>query len=213
METNKIVNTLRKLWLFSPERREAIKKSKVGGGYKCCVCGGIIPSQKFIKVDHKEQVRANGWDWNDFVERLFCSSEGLQVMCKECHDKKTKEERERNAMLRYGEGIEKLMYFFKCLYYKETPVHEEWECFKVSDTQYDSLENCLRRIRRATETEFSVIDYVGFQRGTPTTNTTADMCSLPVGHNFYYDDVIESLFNKHFRRLKDGSIKLNKLKY
>ena len=24
METNKIVNTLRKLWLFSPERREAL---------------------------------------------------------------------------------------------------------------------------------------------------------------------------------------------
>jgi len=213
METSKIVNALRRLWLFSPERREAIKSSKVHGGYKCSVCGGIIPNQKLVKADHIEQVRADGWDWNKFMERLFCPPVGLQIMCKACHDKKSKEERERNAMLKYGRGIEQLMFFFKCLYYKETPVHKEWECFKVSDAQYDSLENCLRRISNNTNTKFSVIDYVGFQRGTSITDLTADMCSISIGSTIYYDDVIEALFNKHFRRLKDGTVKLNKLKY
>lgn len=31
--------------------------------------------------------------WDDFVNRLFCEQENLQVLCKNCHDLKSKEER------------------------------------------------------------------------------------------------------------------------
>lgn len=32
--------------------------------------------------------------WDELVSRLFCELEGLQVLCKECHDNKTQTERE-----------------------------------------------------------------------------------------------------------------------
>lgn len=213
METAKIVNTLRKLWLFSPERREAIKASKCEGGYRCCVCGGIIPNQKLVKVDHKEQVRSHGWDWNDFMERLFCPSDGLQIMCKACHDKKSKEERELASMIKYGEEAQKLMYFFKCLYYKHTEVHDSWYDYSVTDLQYDTLENCLKRISKKTYHYFPVVDYVGFYRGEPITDAIANMCEKPVGADVLFDDEIEHLFNKFFRRTKNYGIKQNKVKF
>lgn len=31
--------------------------------------------------------------WDGVIERLFCEAEGLQVLCKECHDLKTKDEK------------------------------------------------------------------------------------------------------------------------
>jgi 5-methylcytosine-specific restriction endonuclease McrA len=34
-------------------------------------------------------------DLPGFVERLFCEQDNLQVLCTECHDKKTKLEKEK----------------------------------------------------------------------------------------------------------------------
>jgi len=34
-------------------------------------------------------------DWNTFIKRLFCEADGFQVLCKECHDAKTKDERKK----------------------------------------------------------------------------------------------------------------------
>jgi len=34
-------------------------------------------------------------DLPQFVERLFCEVDGLQVLCKTCHDKKTKKDKEK----------------------------------------------------------------------------------------------------------------------
>jgi hypothetical protein len=30
------------------------------------------------------------WDWNVYMERMFCPKEGFQVLCKECHTAKTR---------------------------------------------------------------------------------------------------------------------------
>ena len=39
----------------------------------------IIPVGKFI-------------DWNTYIKNLFCDSSNLQILCRECHDRKTKDE-------------------------------------------------------------------------------------------------------------------------
>lgn len=67
--------------------------------YLCSGCGGAYPSAMVV-VDHIEPVVATtGFvSWDFVIARLFCSEEGLQVMCKGCHQIKTKEENaERKA--------------------------------------------------------------------------------------------------------------------
>lgn len=48
-------------------------------------------------VDHIDPVvPIEGFNsWDDYIARMFVEEEGLQVLCKECHDKKTKDENER----------------------------------------------------------------------------------------------------------------------
>lgn len=63
--------------------------------YKCEICKKIF-SRKDTAVDHKIRVTPDDWDgkdWTAFVERLFCPSSGLQVLCHPCHKEKTARER------------------------------------------------------------------------------------------------------------------------
>ena len=49
-------------------------------------------------VDHIEPVvdPEKGFEgWDTYIERLFVERDGLQVLCRECHSLKTKEERAR----------------------------------------------------------------------------------------------------------------------
>ena len=68
--------------------------------YKCMECKEWY-SSKDIRRDHIEPVVAvtgmprlpNGKvDWNVYIERLLCPPEGLQLLCKGCHDLKTANE-------------------------------------------------------------------------------------------------------------------------
>ena len=45
-----------------------------------------------VFTDHIMPVGGDG-DWNQVIENLFCETENLQLLCKECHDIKTKQER------------------------------------------------------------------------------------------------------------------------
>ena len=63
--------------------------------YRCASCQEEFTSTN-VEVDHISPVVSVGdgfIDWNIFIERLFCPIENLQVLCKPCHRKKTKEER------------------------------------------------------------------------------------------------------------------------
>lgn len=64
--------------------------------YQCSICENWF-SGKNIAVDHIETVgilrKAN--DLPGFVERLFCDSSGLRVVCKNCHKEKTKEDKKK----------------------------------------------------------------------------------------------------------------------
>lgn len=94
-ETSKthIVRGLRKIWLHSKERGEALKRDK----YTCQICQRkkSVSKKKFdetkqvrkLEVHHKESIL----NWDEIIDcirkNLLCDSEHLQTLCKECHEK------------------------------------------------------------------------------------------------------------------------------
>jgi 5-methylcytosine-specific restriction endonuclease McrA len=72
-----------------------VSSGRVAEHYLCAGCGFVFPA-KGIQVDHIDPVvdPIIGFvDWNTFIDRLLCPKENLQVLCKECHLIKTKQEK------------------------------------------------------------------------------------------------------------------------
>lgn len=81
------------------------KEARVERGlYRCNACKEIVPPtvkegkkrQKNVFVDHIIPIvnpETGFTSWDEFIENLFCEKENLQLLCKECHDKKSAEER------------------------------------------------------------------------------------------------------------------------
>lgn len=67
--------------------------------YRCAITGGVFPASE-VSVDHIEPcITEEGFTtWDSFIERLFCDKENLQVLSKEAHDKKSKQEREARKL-------------------------------------------------------------------------------------------------------------------
>jgi 5-methylcytosine-specific restriction endonuclease McrA len=63
--------------------------------YQCNKCKNWFPDKQ-IAVDHKVPAGSlnSGDDLKGFVERLFCEEEHLQLLCSNCHDIKTKKEKQ-----------------------------------------------------------------------------------------------------------------------
>ena len=72
--------------------------------YQCNKCKKWFPDKQ-INVDHVlpagELNKAD--DLPGFVERLFVEQSGLQVLCVNCHDIKTKQEKEQLKIKRNGD--------------------------------------------------------------------------------------------------------------
>ena len=87
--------TLRRASFRWPARSEALRLARVSRGtYKCANCEGLF-GNKETKLDHIEPVVSitqQGIDYEAFIKRLLCPASGLQVLCRECHDIKTKGE-------------------------------------------------------------------------------------------------------------------------
>lgn len=87
-----LVNKLRRISYQWPPRKEAIKKGRVERGkYRCNICEGIF-GPKEIQLDHIIPVidEEDGFqNWDTYLDRLFCDSEGFQVLCKSCHKYKS----------------------------------------------------------------------------------------------------------------------------
>ena len=66
---------------------------RVAEHYQCAECCGVFPA-KLVVVDHIEPVvPLTGFvSWDDVISRMFCGTDGLQVLCKNCHSIKTKSE-------------------------------------------------------------------------------------------------------------------------
>ena len=70
------------------------KTSRIAQHFRCAACKKEYVATE-IQVDHiKPVVLTNFISWDDFITNLFCDSDNLQVLCKPCHKKKTKKERE-----------------------------------------------------------------------------------------------------------------------
>ena len=69
--------------------------------YKCNVCGEVFPASE-MSVDHLLPViGVEGFTtWDSFIENLFCEKDNLQVLDTECHDEKTKTEKQARAIYR-----------------------------------------------------------------------------------------------------------------
>lgn len=64
--------------------------------YKCAECTHYFKATE-INIDHIVPAGSlkTYSDLPGFVERLFCEANGLQVMCEDCHNKKTAKERKK----------------------------------------------------------------------------------------------------------------------
>lgn len=92
-----VINQLRRASWRWPPRNQAKNAAKTARNcYTCAICKGSFPN-KSVNVDHILPVvsTTTGFvDWNVYIDRLYCNLEGFQVLCDDCHDKKTASERE-----------------------------------------------------------------------------------------------------------------------
>lgn len=103
-----IKSGLRKLSMKWGPRNECIKNARIKRGvYRCVgykrkahvVTASIKLNGKRVKnvfADHINPVidpKKGFTSWDDTIKRMFCESEGFQLLCKACHDKKTAEEK------------------------------------------------------------------------------------------------------------------------
>jgi|SRR6185436_5182081 len=95
----------RKVFRWSTAYRSAVQsaeeKTANGLRYRCKACGNLVErSEK--QVDHIIPVVEPGkkWSgsWDDYRDRLFVSTEKLQVLCRGCHKSKTAEENKRRKL-------------------------------------------------------------------------------------------------------------------
>lgn len=69
------------------------------GVYKCAGYGGVVPHEiraKEVNVDHIDPVvdPVQGFvSWDEFIKRLFVEEDGLQILCDDCHNKKSNYEK------------------------------------------------------------------------------------------------------------------------
>ncbi len=120
----KIINALRRLSYSYPPRNEAKTRQKVAPAtFECEHCQtwvyegsktldklDLTPPKLLIKgkvaIDHKSPViplksfKRPPWDWDEYILRMFCDDSGFQILCKSCHDKKTKQENEERRKKR-----------------------------------------------------------------------------------------------------------------
>ena len=71
------------------------KTNKLAMHYRCAACDNEFVSND-VQVDHISPAvdPAKGFvSWDVYVDRLFCETSNLQVMCKPCHAEKTSAEK------------------------------------------------------------------------------------------------------------------------
>lgn len=100
-----IRSALRRAWTKYPVRYQVMEKARqpykgddkrTKWVYKCNECGELFKSTE-VQVDHINPAGTlkTYADLPAFVSTLFCEADNLQVLCKQCHDVKTKEERKK----------------------------------------------------------------------------------------------------------------------
>jgi len=101
----RFIAAARRVWRNSPERREALERSKLRPGFHECSICKVETNKKLCTVDHINPI-GKFVDWNEFYKKLNVPPGELQVLCETCHKEKTKEETRKRAEQR---KLEKLL--------------------------------------------------------------------------------------------------------
>jgi 5-methylcytosine-specific restriction endonuclease McrA len=102
-----IISLLRRGTMRWPPRNEVLKAAKtvkkvnpksgrLAQHFECNGCKQDFPA-KGVVVDHKKPVvdiKKGFIDFDTYINRMYCAAKNLQVLCKDCHTKKSKKERE-----------------------------------------------------------------------------------------------------------------------
>lgn len=97
-----ILTALRRIDRWSKDRRDALKDVKRGQLYPCAHCKKEY-GKEHVYVDHIEPVSATQKEtfcWNRHMDKLFVSKDKRQVLCKICHQEKTKRESDARKEMR-----------------------------------------------------------------------------------------------------------------
>ena len=100
-----ITSVLRGGFRKYPAKFETLKEAKVGKllneksgrmaeHYRCASCNQDFP-MKDVQVDHIKPVvdpKRGFKTWDEYIDRLYCDSDNLQVLCIPCHKAKTAKE-------------------------------------------------------------------------------------------------------------------------
>ena len=110
-----IISTLRQATKRWGPKGQALKNARVKRGeYTCAACSKSMGATTWREyksgkqkgkpkkvndavVDHIEPVvdpHVGFTTWDDYIERMFCEVDNLQVICHDCHEVKCAEERE-----------------------------------------------------------------------------------------------------------------------
>jgi 5-methylcytosine-specific restriction endonuclease McrA len=87
-----LVAAARRIWRWSPERREIANACAVGLTKRRCVKCEETKARKEVQIDHIVPVGKQPRSWSEypgFYERLFCAVSNLQPLCKTCHTAKS----------------------------------------------------------------------------------------------------------------------------
>lgn len=94
---------------------DCLREARVSRGiYKCASCEEDVPKTAIINgkkvnnanVDHIDPIidPSKGFTtWDDFISRLFCEKDKLQLLCHNCHQDKTNLEKEAASERRRNE--------------------------------------------------------------------------------------------------------------
>ena len=89
---NFIKNTLRRATYRWPSKTICKNNAKKDYAlYECSDCKKVF-SPSLIEIDHivpVSSVKTGFVDWNDFIDRLFVTSDKMQVLCINCHELKS----------------------------------------------------------------------------------------------------------------------------
>lgn len=83
------------VWGWYPQRRKALNRAATSPmAFRCEGCGTEPLTRKQVEVDHTvPRDNPAGWDgYDNYIERTFCSSEGLRILCRSCHQPKSNAE-------------------------------------------------------------------------------------------------------------------------
>ncbi len=131
------------------------KKGKRGGKIaKCNICGVDSPYYK-TNIDHIDPIvplMIPGKIMSFFMlyERTFCNEDNLQVLCKDCHDKKSKKEmgqrvkwRRRKKFLVVRHKFGSRIKVIPIIQVKNFPI--DWECLSVFKRRKDADSDAKKR--------------------------------------------------------------------